>query len=511
MPELSSNNKRIAKNTLMLYCRTLLVMLVTLYTSRVVLRVLGVEDYGIYNVVGGIVVMFSFITSTLSSASQRYIAYEIPRNNEKRLKETFSLIMLSYGIVALITFFLTEILGVWFLNKYMNIPESRMFAANCVLQTAIVSFILNIFTAPYMAVFIAHERMNVYAYISIVDAFLKLIIAYLLQIVFFDSLIAYSLLTLICTLLITLIYRYYCKRHYPESRYSFFYDKERLKNIISYTWWSMFGPIANVIRGQGVNILLNLFFGPSINAARAIAYQVNSAINTYSSNFYTALRPQIVKSNSIGDVDRMKSLIISSSRLSFCLLLLISMPVYFNVERLLNIWLVNYPDYSVIFIKIILISSLLEVFNNPLVAGLIATGNIKAHQLIIGLIYILNLPFSYVILKLGYGPECTFYLSLLLMAFALVPRLCLCKRYYKLNVISYVTSVLIRCLFVAYLSYVTCNNLLKLWGDIMEDGIALMFLNIISVVLIVLIFEYVFGVSQRERTLFHDYILKLFK
>lgn len=500
MEYFSLNNKRIAKNTILLYCRTLIIMLVSLYTSRVVLHVLGVEDYGIYNVVGGIVAMFSFITSTLGSASQRYIAYDLAQNNEERLRQTFSLIMLSYGIVALITLLLAEIIGVWFLNTHMNIPENRMVAANWVLQASIIGFILNIFTAPYMAVIIAHERMNVYAYLSILDAIIKLSSVYILKVVLYDSLILYAILMLLCTFIVTAIYRYYCKKQYNESVYVFYYDRNRLKEIISYTWWSMFGPIANVVRKQGVNILLNLFFGPAINAARAISYQINSAISSFISNFYTALRPQIIKNYSSGDEKRMRMLIHSSSKLSFYLLLLFATPIYFNVEKILELWLDSYPAYCVVFVRLILITSLIEVFNNPLVAGLIATGQIKKYQQIIGALYILNLPISAILLHIGYGPEITLYINMLLMIVSLLPRLFLCKKYYGLNISEYVMSVLLRCGIVACISCVTAliiNSHLILIDNI--GWVYELALSFISIMITTIMIAYLFGINKSEK------------
>lgn len=510
MTNYSLHNKVIVKNTFMLYFRTLIIMLVSLYMSRVVLNTLGIEDYGIYNVVGGIVIMFSFITTTLSSATQRYISYELAQDDKERLRQTFSLIMLSFGIVALITFLLVEIVGVWFLNTYINIAENRLIAANWVLQFSIFSFSLNIITAPYVAVIIAHEQMRLYAYLSILDAVLKLLSVFVLQFILFDSLILYAALMLLCTFVVSILYSYFCRNSYYESHYFFYFNSKRVKEVIAYTWWSLFGPIANAIRNQGVNILLNLFYGPAINAARAISYQVNGAINSFSSNFYTAIRPQIIKSYSSGDENRMRKLILSSSKLSFYLLLLIAIPVYFNVENILELWLDCYPAYCVIFVKLILISSLIEVFNNPLVAGLIATGNIKYHQQVIGGIYILNLPISAILLYIGFGPEITMYTNIILVVLSLVPRLFLCRKYYGLNILNYVTTVLLRCGFVAFVCTLSALFINYFFVSSRHIGIFFEFvLSFCSIMSATFLIIYLFGINDSERLFVRSHICRL--
>lgn len=506
VPDKSFDNRRIAKNTFMLYCRTLIIMLVTLYTSRVVLKVLGVEDYGIYNVVGGIVVMFSFITSTLGSASQRYIAYDLAQNNKERLRQTFSLIMLSYGIVAFITLVLAEIIGVWFLNSHMNIPENRIVAANWVLQASVVGFILNIITAPYMAVIIAHERMNVYAYISILDAILKLTSIYILQFFIFDNLIIYAVLMLLCTSVVTAIYRYYCKKHYSESHYSFYYDTVRLKDIISYAWWNMFGTISHILRNQGVNILLNLFFNPAINAARAISFQVYSAVTSFVNNYFTALRPQITKSYASGDLERMRGLIYTSSKLSFFLLLLLSLPVFLNVDDVLCLWLSNPPQYTNTFVNLIIVNALVEVINNPLVAGLQATGRIKCYQMVASIIGMLNLPISYLCLLLGFLPEVTFYVSICLAVICWFPRFALCKKYYSLDISKFVIYVVIRCWIIALLGcYIGCN-IVSYLND-MHTFVGLL-LSSAGVVAVVILLIFVFGITPNERKVISSLLIK---
>jgi O-antigen/teichoic acid export membrane protein len=282
----TENNKRIAKNTLMLYFRMLLIMGVSLYTVRIVLNTLGVEDYGIYNVVGGIVVMFSFLSNTMASASQRFFAFELGRKDYDQLKKTFSMTVTIYLIIAVIILILAETLGLWFLNTQLSIPVERMETANWVYQFTIFSFMMTMLTVPYNAAIVAHERMNVYAYVSIVEAFLKLLIVYILVLFSYDKLKLYAILMFGVTTFITLIYRTYCKRQFQECSYNFYWEKPLFKELIGYSGWNLFGAIAGILNNQGINILLNIFFGPIVNAARAIAYQVNTAVNQFVTNFF---------------------------------------------------------------------------------------------------------------------------------------------------------------------------------------------------------------------------------
>jgi O-antigen/teichoic acid export membrane protein len=392
----------------------------------------------------------------------------------------------------------------------MNIPEDRIIAANWVLQLSIFSFIINIMTAPYMAVVIAHEQMKVFAYLSIIKAIITLMSAYILQYFLYDHLVVYAILMFLCSFTIASLYRYYCRKHYQESHFSYNYNKIKLKEITAYLWWSMFGPIANIIRDQGINILLNIHFGPAINAARAISYQVNTAVNSFSSNFYSALRPQITKNYSAGDLDRMRNLIYSSSRLSFCLLLLFAVPIFFNTEQILKIWLVSYPIYSVIFLKLILLTSLIEVFNMPLTTGILATGKIRIHQQVIAAIYILNLPISIVLLNAGYDAECTLYVNMTLVIIALIPRVYLCNKYYGLDVPVYVFNVLLRCSIVLITCFAAGGLLSKLIHESKcNDGIIGLLACVLTIVLSVFIIIWLIGIKHNERVLIKTQMIKI--
>ncbi len=459
MPDTSSNSKRIAKNTIALYTRQILVMLVTLYTSRVILNTLGVSDFGIYNVVGGVVTMFSFITGTMASASQRYIAYDIAKKDAARTKETFSLIMLSYMMLAMLFLLLAESVAVWFLNTKMNIPPDRMEAANWVLQFSIFSFFITIFQMPYLSMCIAKEHMNVYAYVSIAEAVLRLLVVYLLMISDYDKLKVYAVLMFLTTVVIFLLYRWYCIRKFDESHYRFYYNRKRLVELTSFAWWNMIGALANVLRSQGINILLNIFFNPVVNAARGIAFQVNNAIINFSNNFYTAVKPQIVKNYATGNMIKMHNLIISSSRLAFYLLLILSLPVYLNAEQVLRIWLKTPPEYAPLFVKLILINTLLEVFSMPLVSGLQAHGRIKPYQLTVSIVYMLNVPISYIFLRMGYAPETPMIVNIMLYLLSFPVRLWFCHQYFGLPLMIFVFDVIIRTFLVAAFCFVVNYHL----------------------------------------------------
>lgn len=495
MSDNSRSNKRIAKNTLLLYMRQLLIMVVSLYTSRVVLKALGVTDFGIYNVVAGVVTMLSFVMHTMASATQRYLAYDLAGGNEKRLKETFGLVMITYIVLAVVTVFLAESVAVWFLNNEMTIPPDRMCAANWVLQFAILTFLAHIFSAPYLSVIIAHEQMDVYAYVSVADAILRLLIVYLLQVFLYDRLIVYSVLMFASSLVITLCYMIYCNRRFHESRFSFFYDKNRLYEMTAFAWWNMIGSLANVLRSQGINILLNMFFTPAVNAARGIAYQVNSAITSFAHNFYTAAKPQIIKSHACGEDVRMRKLITSSSKLAFFLLLLISLPIALNSQYIMSLWLVNPPEYTSLFVELVLLNALAEVFSLPLVTGLQATGNIKSLQLSVSVIYLLNLPISYFFLKMGYAPETPMIINLALVAVAMVPRLLLCHRFYNLSISKFVVDVLLRVWAVAFVCYAIGKFL---YGDSTDTILRFVIVTIILWVIILLL-ALILGLSNSER------------
>ena len=338
----SVNNKRIAKNTLLLYVRMFFVMAVTLFTSRVVLATLGVTDFGIYNVVGGVVAMMGILNNAMAVSTQRYLTFELGRGDAVRLKQVFCMCLAIFVMLAVVVVVLGETVGLWFLNSKMTIPADRMVAANWVYQFSILACVASLIVTPYNAVIIARERMNVYAYVGILEVVLKLAVVYLLLVIPVDRLTTYGLLILLSQIVIAVIYMLYCTRHFAEARYRVYWDGSLFRELVSYSGWNLFGSAAGVVKGQGLNILLNMFFTPAVNAARGIAYQVNAAITQFFTNFYTAVRPQITKYYAQGDMEEMTKLIFRSSKMSFYLIMLISMPISGSIGHGIGLGLISY-------------------------------------------------------------------------------------------------------------------------------------------------------------------------
>lgn len=490
------NNKRIAKNTLLLYFRQIFTMAVSLYTSRIVLNALGIDDYGIYNVVGGVVLMFAFLNSTMASASQRFLAFDIAKGDENRLKQTFGLTLLSYAIVAIIAVVLCESVAVWFLNTQMNIPFHRMEAANWVLQCSIFMFVINIMTTPYLSAIIARERMGVYAYASIVDALLKLTAVYTLTVIPLDKMKVYGVLMLVVTSSMTIFYIVYCRRYFVECTCHFYYDKKRLWEMFSFAGWNVLGSIANIMRSQGINIVLNIFFNPAVNAARGIAFHVNSAIASFSNNFYTAVRPQIIKTYAMQQYEQMFNIIFYSSRLAYYLLFLISLPVLLLTDEILKLWLVTPPPLSTLFVQLTVLNSLLEVLNFPLVNGLQACGKIRGYQIFISISYLMVLPVSYLFYKIGYPAETSMIVNIVIVAACAIPRLMFCKKYIGLSIMLYCKKILIKIFLVSALGYAIGVYIVSLH---MPLGVVNLLEKIVLIVLEAFFVIGTFGITPKER------------
>jgi O-antigen/teichoic acid export membrane protein len=504
---LKNNNKRLAKNTLALYFRMLLSMVVSLYTVRVVLTTLGVVDYGIYNLVGGIVTSFSFLSATMSSATQRFFSFELGKKDFKRLNQIFSLSISIYLGIILVILILAETLGLWFLNTQLTLPAARMDAVNWIYQFSILTFIMTLIRIPYDAVIIARERMSVYAYMSIVEVILKLLIVYLLVLVSFDKLKLYAVLIFLVTTIVSLIFRIYCKRNFEECNFKLFWDKATFKMLFSYSGWSLFGTLTTVTFDQGTNFLLNIFFGPVVNASRAIAYQVNNAINSFSSNFYTAIRPQIIKSYAEGNRAYVIQLVFRSSKYSLFLLLLISMPVLLDTDFILNFWLKVIPPDTSLFVRLVIIYSLFNALQIPLSTAVQATGNIKMYQIVIGCIMLLCLPISYVCFKVGLPAEYAFYSMILVSLVAIYFRLRILKTLISFSYAEYLNGVLFKILLVCLFAY-----LLPLYISMqlplgLLRFIVICFASLFSCVF----FIYVVGLVKEEKEFVYNIIKKTYK
>lgn len=425
----------------MLYFRMLFTMAVSLFTSRVVLNTLGVEDYGIYNVVGGVVSMFSIISGSLSAAISRFITVELAKGDPDKLRKTFSASVTIQLLLSLIIIVLIESVGVWFLNAEMVIPAERLDAANWVLQFSIVTFAINLISVPYNATIIAHERMSAFAYISILEVVCKLVIVYLLKVSPIDRLVFYAILMCAVSVLIRFVYGYYCKKHFTECKFSFHFDKDLLKRMFGFAGWNFIGASSAVLRDQGGNIIINLFGGPAVNAARGIAMQVNHAIVGFSNNFMTALNPQITKSYATGEHDYMMKLIFRGARFSFYLLLFLSLPVIVSARYILSLWLGIVPEHSVLFVQLALIFAMSESVSSPLVTAMLATGKIRNYQIVVGGLQMLNLPISYVLLRIGCIPETVMIVAIGLSQCCLAARLVMLRTMIGLSARKYLREV----------------------------------------------------------------------
>lgn len=501
----SDNNTRIAKNTLLLYVRMLFTMAVSLFTSRVILNTLGVEDYGINNVVGGIVTMFSVLSGSLSASISRFITFELGKGNLQRLKTIFSTgvnIQLGMSILVVVV---AEAVGIWFLNTKMNIPAERMNAANWVFQCAILTFVLNLLSVPYNAAIIAHEKMSAFAYISVVEVTLKLIIVYMLTISPFDRLKTYAVLLLLVGAIIRFIYGYYCKRHFEECTYHFILDKPVLKEMTGFAGWNFLGNGAYMLNTQGVNILMNLYFGVAVNAARGVATQVDAALKQFVNNFTTAVNPQITKSYAQGDLDYMHKLVCRSAKFSAFLMMFFAVPIILETNTILTIWLKTVPDYAVIFLQWIIISSFMDtVLANSLVTSMFATGKIKRYQIIVTTIGCLVFPLSWIAFKLGFEPQVGYILYFIIYTILLFVRLYLLEDMVKFPVMMYIREVLYKLAPVIVVGFAIPGILILT----MDAGWLRLILVCLLSVLVTAASEYFIGLSNMEKD-FVDEKIKL--
>lgn len=499
------NNKRIAKNTLLLYFRMFFMMAISLYTSRMVLAALGVEDFGIYNVVGGVVTMFSFISGAMMLSSQRYISFSLGKGDFIKLNKVFFTSILLHLVIAIIILFLSETIGLWFLEHKMNIPKTRIGAANLVLQMSILSMIVMTICTPFKAEIIAHEKMGAFAYLSILEAIMKLVIVFLLYIGSPDKLILYAVLMFLLQTIISGFYGIYCKKNFKECKITKQKDWKLFKEMITFASWSLWDYISFVTYTQGLNMLLNIFFNPVVNAARGLSVQVSSAINNFSSNFQTAINPQITKSYATKDYAYMHSLIFRSSRISFILLFIVSLPVMLETETILSLWLTTVPDYTAIFIRISLLESCISVMANPLSISVLATGRIKKYETMIGIILLTILPISYIALKFGGNPTSVYIVSLILNILALAARLIIVSPLIQLKKWEYMKDVIIRVIIVSTVSSIIP---LILKQHYIANKIITFFIIVVISVLCVTVCSYFFGLTIHERKVVMDKIMQ---
>ncbi|MBO5876938.1 MAG: lipopolysaccharide biosynthesis protein [Bacteroidales bacterium] len=487
---------RIAKNTLMLYVRMFALMLVGLYASRVVLAALGENDYGIYNVIGGVVSMFTIISGALNSAVQRFITYEMGKGSEAQLNKVYSSAVLIQLALALVIVALAEPAGLWFIDNKMTIDPSRIPAARMVLHFSLLAFVINLMSVPQMASITAHEHMSAYAWIGILDGGLRLGVALAIAYSSSDRLIMYAALMALVVIMVRAAYGIYCRRHFPECRFRPHMDKGLIKEMFSFAGWNFVGVTSGVLRDHGGNILINLFSSPAVNAARGVAVQLNGAVQGFVTNFMTAVNPQITKTYASGEHEYTFSLVRRASRLSFCLLYLLALPVIFNAEFLLGIWLKEVPSHAPLFVQLFLIFALSESMSNPMITAMLATGNIRRYQLVVGGLQLLNLPVSYMCLKLGAIPEVTVVVAIAISQICLWARLIMLNKATGFPVMPFVDKVYCTLLF----KVVCCSVWLPLSIEAVKpEGFLGFAVSASGCVLVTLLIVWLFGLQPDER------------
>ena len=504
MSDITENNKRIAKNTIALYIRTFITLIVSLFTSRVILNVLGVEDYGINNVVGGIVAMFSIVTSSLAQAISRYLTFELGKKDIKRLKLIFSTSVNIQILMSFVIIILAETIGLWFLNNKMNIAPERMYAANWVFQFAVLSFVISLISVPYNAAIIAHEHMKAFAYISILEAGLKLGLAYMLYVSPFDKLITYSFLMFFVAFLLRTIYGIYCKRHFEESSYHFVFDKSLLKEMLKFTGWNFIAATAYIFNTQGVNIISNLFFGVTVNAARGIAVQIDGITKNFINNFTTAVKPQVIKSYSSGDTEYMKKLICNGTKYSFFLMLIISMPFFFEAEFILNTWLGLIPEHAANFIRLTMVVSLVSLLGDFLYTNILAVGRLKKYMISETVITCLLFPITYVSFIFSDIPEIPYILFAATYFILIFVRLAFLKRMENFPIHLYLKNVIFVAIKVTIMSIPVPLILSFLLDKDAWNSILIIFISICSTILS----AFTIGINENEQNTIKNFIIR---
>lgn len=490
-----NDNRRIAKNTVYLYIRTFLVMLIALYTSRVILQTLGVNDYGIFNAVGGVVSMFQIISGSLAAAISRYITFALGKGNMERLRQVFSTSMMVQILIGVAVLILGETLGLWFVNTYMNIPEGRMEAANWVWHCSLFSFVIGLIYVPFNAMIIAHEHMNMYAFLSIFDAVAKLVIVLLLPFFGLDRLALYSILLVGISLTNFSVYYFYCRHHFCESHFEKPKDMGLIKEITNFAGFSFLNNAANILNSQGLNVLINIFFGVAFNAARGIATQVEGAVMQFVDNIIMAINPQITKSYAVGDKGRMFMLVCSGSRFAYFLMLFFALPVFLETDFILKLWLGTVPEYTVVFVHLSLIGSMVKMLGNTGYTACMATGNIKRYSIIITVVGIFVFPLVYLAFKLSAPVEWAYYIFIAVYTAVLFVRLGLMKQMIEFPPQMFIKEVLLPVSLVTIAAVIAPLIVLHY----IEAG----WLRLISVLLVstvsCVLFIYLIGLKRYER------------
>ena len=499
-----SNNKRIAKNTAFLYVRMLLLLVVSFFTSRVILQSLGVVDYGIYNVVGGVVAMFSFFNAALSGATGRFLSFEIGVGDKGRLRRTFASALAVHLLIGLVIVLLIETIGLWYVKNKLNVPLDRIDAAIIVFHISTFTCFLSVLQVPFNAAITSHERMSAFAYIGILDALMKLAIAYALYWFGGDRLIMYAVLLMCSTTIVNLIYIIFCRKNFEECTFSIHIDKTIILPMLKFSGWDLYGNLSVIIRSQGLNILQNYFFGPIVNASTAVANTVLNAIMGFTDNFLVAVRPQIIKQYASSQYVSFQNLVLNSSRYSFFLLLITTLPLLVEAQYAMGIWLKEVPQYAVVFCQLSIIYNWISILFRPVVSAINATGQVKYISIVNGTIYILVLPVSYVLLKMGFGPTIPFILNIVFLLLGhTVFTMIIVKRIMPFfEIRKFFIQVFLRCACIMSLS----TPLPLLLHCIIEDGIVrFIIVCFVSVVWTACVI-YLLGINKEERSLLNNFV-----
>lgn len=502
-----SKNKQIAKNTIFLYIRMLLMMFVSLFTSRITLQALGVSDFGIYNVVGCIVGMLSFLTNSLTTSTHRFLAYDLGKGDKDKLNNTFCQCINAHFILCIFMFIIAETIGLWFIYNKLVVPPERFYAALMVFQISMATTLMGVLSVPYNAVIVAHEHMSTYAYISIVEVVMKLVIAFALMYSSQDRLILLAALYFVSRLIVNAIYLIYCRTKFEETKFHIRVDVKTMKTMLSFAGWSLWGNLSNTLMNSGVNLILNVFFGPVVNAARAISEQVRTAVSNFCTNFQAAVVPQITKSYAESDLNRTKTLVLQSSKYSFLLMLLFILPISFKAEPILQIWLGVVPEHTVNFLRLTLLNLLIDSMVVPLVTANSATGNIRSFQVVSSIPSILILPVSYLCFRLNMVSETVYIVIIIFSLIALIARLIILEKQMHFGYIDYIKDVVKPILLTSIVSTIASAIITNYFGN----GIIAIALYAVCTISIVLLSIYYIGITRDERTFINNKFKQIIK
>lgn len=499
-----TDNKRIALNTVFMYLRMFVIMSLGLYTSRIVLNTLGVDDYGLYSVIGGIIAMFGFINGAMTNTTSRYITFYLGRNDLENLSKVFSMAFIIHFVIAVLILVLGETVGLWYLYNKLVVPEGRFFAAFWLYQLSVASAIVSVLYVPFNAAIIAHEKMSMFAYISILDAILKFIIAILIGYASFDTLILYAILMFLVSMFDIALYFYYCKTQFSETKLHFYWNRSLFKEMIGFAGWSAMGNFSYIFYTQGINLILNSFCGTAVNAARGIAVQVESVVRQFATNVQTALNPQIIKSYADNDMSRMFTLIFASSRYCFYLLFLLALPIFYNANYILHLWLGVVPEHTVSFLRYTLVLVVLDGMVNPMFTANLASGKVKIYHITISIISYSFMPLTYIIMKYSLIPESVYQCLLLSGIIGFIARIFIIRKQIKLPLSLYLQKVLLPNFYVV-LSSVILTYFLNVF---FRYDLTFFIMSCLTILFFVIISVYCFGINKSERSFVHNYLKK---